>query len=169
MKKLIIALFAVAIATVFAPAKEVKAAYNSLSAGAHAEMLRSFYNVPAYEKDFADKYNYLEQLKRDGAPASDIAAAETALTNASVKLAQLNSLVSYQLTQSSSLCDGTEQSGDLQFASCKPGGLQCSARNKRCICSRSCKRCRIKRLLPRTGSLPEVETFQATGTVLLAR
>ncbi|MBR5406075.1 MAG: hypothetical protein IKX95_07925 [Lachnospiraceae bacterium] len=102
MKKLIIALFAVAIATVFAPAKEVKAAYNSLSAGAHAEMLRSFYNVPAYEKDFADKYNYLEQLKRDGAPASDISAAETALTNASVKLAQLNSLVSYQLTQSSS-------------------------------------------------------------------
>ncbi len=99
MKKLIFALIAIAAATVFSPAREVKAAYNVLEAGAHAEMLRSLYNVPAAEKDFAAKYNYLQSLKNSGASASSIQQAQTAVDAASVKLTQLNALITYQMSQ----------------------------------------------------------------------
>ncbi|MCR5507689.1 MAG: hypothetical protein K6F34_03285 [Lachnospiraceae bacterium] len=100
MKKLIFAVIALCAATVFTPAREVKAAYNVLEAGAQAEMLRAMYKVPEAEADFANKYNYLQSLINSGASSGAIQDAQTAVNAASVKLTQLNALITYQMKQS---------------------------------------------------------------------
>ena len=102
MKKLIIAICALAAAVIFMPAKEVKAAYNVLQAGSHAQLLRSMYGADAAELDFRNKYNTLQNLMASGAPQSQIMAAQTAVNAASVKLTQINALITYQMEQSAS-------------------------------------------------------------------
>ncbi|MBR4718948.1 MAG: hypothetical protein IKP31_01755 [Lachnospiraceae bacterium] len=103
MKKLIIAICVLAAAVVFVPAKEVKAAYNVLEAGSHAQLLRSMYGADAAELDFRNKYNYLQSLINSGASQSSITNAQTAVNAASVKLAQINALITYQMAQSTTL------------------------------------------------------------------
>ena len=100
MKKVILAVFALAAAFILVPAKPVKAAYNVLEAGAHAQLLRSMYNVPAAEQDFQIKYNTLQSLIAANAPAAQINAAQTAVDTASVKLTRLNALITYEMEQS---------------------------------------------------------------------
>ena len=99
MKKLIAATFLIAACLVFAPASEVKAAYNVLEAGAQAQLLRQMYNVPALEADFNSKYQYLETLKKNNASQAQLIQAQTALNAASVKLTQTNALITYQMQQ----------------------------------------------------------------------
>ena len=100
MKKLIMAGVLMAACLFFMPAKEVKAAYNVLEAGAQGQLLRSMYNVPALETDFQNKYIYLETLKKNNATPIQIMQAEAALNAASVKLTQTNALITYQMQQS---------------------------------------------------------------------
>ena len=102
MKKLILAVFALAAALVLIPAKPVHAAYDVLEAGAHAQLLRAKYNVPAAELDFQNKYNAWVQAQNTGAPAATIQAARTAMDAASVKLTRLNALITYEMQQSAS-------------------------------------------------------------------
>lgn len=100
MKKLMIAICVLAAATVFMPAKEVKAAYNILEAGSHAQLLRSMYGADAAELDFRNKYNILQNLISSGASQQRIMEAQTAVNAASVKLTQINALIAYQMEQS---------------------------------------------------------------------
>ncbi|MCR5000918.1 MAG: hypothetical protein K6A71_03890 [Lachnospiraceae bacterium] len=100
MKKFITATFLIAACLIFIPAQEAKAAYNVLEAGAQAQLLRSMYNVPAAEADFNSKYNDYVYKTQHGASQADIIAAQTAMNAASVKLTQLNALITYQMQQS---------------------------------------------------------------------
>ena len=99
MKKVLLAAVVFAACIFFAPAKEAKAAYNVLQAGSQAQLLRTMYNVPAAETDFQNKYNQLESLLKNGGTAQQIMDAQTAVNAASVKLTQLNALVTYQMQQ----------------------------------------------------------------------
>jgi hypothetical protein len=99
MKRVIFAAIALAAAFIVMPAKPVSAAYNVLEAGAQAQLLRQMYNVPAAESDFYAKYTYLEQLKARNAPTQQLIDAQTAMNAASVRLTQLNALITYQMTQ----------------------------------------------------------------------
>ena len=100
MKKVIFAAALFAACIFFTPAKEVKAAYNVLQAGSHAQLLRSMYNVPAAEADFQAKYAQLENYLKNGGTAQQIMDAQTAVNAASIKLTQLNALITYQMEQS---------------------------------------------------------------------
>lgn len=99
MRKILIAGILIAACLFFAPAKEVRAAYNVLEAGTQAQLLRSMYNVPALEADFNNKYIYLETLRKNNASQVQLMQAETALNAASVKLTQANALITYQMEQ----------------------------------------------------------------------
>ncbi len=99
MKKLLTGILLIAACIVFAPASEAKAAYNVLEAGTQAQLLRSMYNVPAAEVDFANKYNDYVNKTKSGASQADIIAAQSAMNAASVKLTQLNALITYQMQQ----------------------------------------------------------------------
>ena len=72
MKKFITATFLIAACLIFAPAREAKAAYNVLEAGAQAQLLRSMYNVPAAEADFNSKYNVTYVMCNYNAVISDL-------------------------------------------------------------------------------------------------
>ncbi len=100
MKKIIIAAALLAACVIFSPVKEVKAAYNVLEAGSQAQLLRSMYNVPAAEADFYNKYNTWKSYVDKGSPQPQTQNAEAAMNAASVKLTQLNAVITYQMQQS---------------------------------------------------------------------
>ena len=99
MKKLITAAIVLAACIFFAPAKDVHAAYNVLEAGTQAQLLRQMYNVPAAEADFYGKYQTWQNLVASGASASRIEMAKAQADAASVRLTQLNALITYQMSQ----------------------------------------------------------------------
>ena len=99
MKKIITAALLIAACLILTPAREAKAAYNVLEAGAQAQLLRQMYNVPTLEADFQSKYAYLESLKKSNANQAQIMQAQTALNAASIKLTQTNALNTYQMQQ----------------------------------------------------------------------
>lgn len=107
MKKFIFAICALAAATVFMPAKEVKAAYNVLEAGSQAQLLRAMYGADAAELDFRNKYTYLQSLINSGASKASIDSAQAAVNAASVKMAQINALITYQMTQAAAFPDSS--------------------------------------------------------------